>query len=99
MASVRRFQDLDSYKLAVELRRLVIRLTGREHVRRDFRFVDQIRDAARGAPRNIAEGFSRFNPGEILQFLSYAQASLDETKNHALDGQESGYFSDDEAEH
>ena len=37
-------------------------------------------------------------PTEILQFLSYAQASLDETKNHTLDAHESGYFSDEETE-
>jgi four helix bundle protein len=98
MASVRRFQDLESHKLAVLVRREVIRLTDREPVRRDFKFVDQIRDSARGGPRNIAEGFSRFNPTEILQFLSYAQASLDETKNHTMDAQETGYFSDDESE-
>jgi four helix bundle protein len=97
MASVRRFEDLESHKLAVLTRREVVRLTAREPVRRDFRFVAQIRDSARGAPRNIAEGFSRFNPTEILQFLSYAQASLDETKDHTIDGHESGYFSDDES--
>jgi four helix bundle protein len=98
VASVRRFQDLECHKLAVQLRREVIRLTAREPVRTDFKFVSQIRDSARGAPRNIAEGFSRFNPTEILQFLSYAQASLDETKNHTMDAQECGYFSDDETE-
>jgi hypothetical protein len=42
--------------------------------------------------------FSRFNPTEILQFLSYAQASLDETKNHAVDGHESDYFTAEECE-
>ena len=92
MASVTRYQDLDCYKLAVEIRSEVLRLTGREAVRRDFKFVSQIRDSARGGPRNISEGFSRFNPHEILQFLSYAKASIDETRNHMVDGQESGYF-------
>jgi four helix bundle protein len=67
-------------------------------VRQDSRFAAQIRDSVRGAPRNIAEGYSRFNPTEILPFLSYAQASLDETKNHMTDGQESGYFTADETQ-
>jgi four helix bundle protein len=98
MTSVKRFQDLECHKLAVQIRREVIRLTARDPVRTDFKFVGQIRDSARGGPRNIAEGFSRFNPTEILQFLSYAQASLDETKNHTMDAQESGYFSDDESD-
>lgn len=98
MASVRRFQDLECHKLAVQIWREVIRLTARAPVCTDFKFVSQIRDSARGAPRNIAEGYSRFNPTEILQFLSCAQASLDETKNHTMDAQESGYFPDDETE-
>ena len=96
MGAVHRFEDLECYKLAVTLRQLVVRLTAGGVVPRDFRFVEQIRDAARSPPRNIAEGFGRFNPTEILRFLSYAQASLDEVKNHAVDGCESGYFSDDD---
>jgi len=98
MSSVRRFEDLECHKLTVQLRELVMSLTGREVVRREFKFVDQMRDAARSPPRNIAEGFGRFNPTEILRFLSYAQGSLDEVKNHAVDGRESGYFSGDETE-
>ncbi len=98
MASVSRFQDLECHKLAVLMRREVVRLTRREAVRHDFKFVAQIRDSARGGPRNIAKGFSLFNPPEILQFLSYAQASLDETANHTIDGHESGYFGDDESD-
>lgn len=97
MPGVTRFKDLECHKLAVEIRREVLRLTTREVVRRDFRFLHQIRDSARGAPRNIAEGYSRFNPAEIVPFLTYAKASLDETKNHMADGQESGYFTENEA--
>lgn len=98
MAGVSRFTDLECHKLAVMLRREVVRLTAREPVRKDFRFVSQIRDAARGGPRNIAEGFSRFNPAEILQYISWAQASLDEVQDQVIDGKESGYFNSQETE-
>lgn len=98
MTGVTRFQDLDCHKLAVQIRREVLRLTRRDDVRRDFKFVSPIRGSARSAPRNIAEGYSRFNPTEILQFLSYAKASLDETRNHMTDGEESRYFSTPETE-
>ena len=97
MLGVKRLEDLDIYKLAVQLRREVFKLTKREAVKHDFKFVDQIRDSARGGPRNISEGFSRFNPTEFCQFLSYAKASLDETKNHLDDGHDSDYFSEDDA--
>ena len=97
MPGVRRFEDLDCHKLAVAVRREVLRLTRREAVRRDYKFSGQIRDSARSAPRNIAEGYSRFGPTEILPFLNYAKSSLDETLNHIVDGQEDGYFSEQEA--
>src|SRR5262245_29153936 len=93
MAGVKRFQDLDCWKLARMVRREIVRLTRREPVCREFKFVGQIRDAARGGTRNIAEGYSRFNPKEILYFLSVAKSSLDETADELLDGLESGYWS------
>jgi four helix bundle protein len=96
MAGVRRFQDLDCWKLARMVRREVVRLTRREPVCRDYKVVNQIRDAARGGTRNIAEGYSRFNPREIVYFLSVAKSSLDETEDEMLDGLESGYWSEGE---
>ena len=98
MASVKRYEDLECYKLAVEVRRNVLRLTRREPVRRDLRFCSQIRDSARGAPRNISEGYSLFNPAQIVRFLSYAKGSLNETKNHVVDGLESGHFTQEETD-
>ena len=94
--TIDRFEDLDTYKLAVELRREVFKLSSKGPVTRDYKFVTQIRDAARGGPRNISEGFSRFKPKEFVNFLSYAKASIDETKNHIQDGLECGYFTDEE---
>jgi four helix bundle protein len=96
MIGVKRFEDLDIYKLAVHLRRDVVKLTAQGNASHDYKFVSQIRDASRGGPRNIAEGFTRFAPTEFRQFLSYAKASLDETKCHVDDGHESEYFTDDD---
>src|SRR6476659_3260286 len=97
MASAKHYKELRCHQLAVEIRREVLKVTKKDVVQRDFKFVSQIRDAARGAPRNIAEGFSRFAPTAILPFVSYAKAT-DETANHVVDGLESGYFTDQEAE-
>ncbi len=46
----------------------------------------------RSPPRNIAEGFGRYNPAEFAQFLDVAIASLDELDNHLRDGVEAGNF-------
>jgi four helix bundle protein len=69
MFGVDRVEDLDIYKLAVELRREVIRLTSTGAVARDHKFVTQIRDSARGAARTMSEGFSRLAPLEFHKFL------------------------------
>jgi four helix bundle protein len=89
---VRDFEDLVCWRLSRELASEVFAETARGPASRDFRFRDQIRDAAAGAPRNIAEGFGRFSPGEFAMFLRYAVASLAETRNHLLDGEDRGYF-------
>jgi four helix bundle protein len=41
---------------------------------RDFKFCDQLLDAAASAPSNISEGFGRFNSKEFAYFLSVARA-------------------------
>jgi len=86
------FREMAAWQLAFELNTRVQRLLQAGPASKDFRFRDQLADSARSAPRNIAEGFGRFNPTEIAQFLDYARASLDETENHLRDGVASGYF-------
>jgi four helix bundle protein len=99
MAGVRRFEDLDAWQLSVELRDLVYRMTETGAVLADPRFRAQIRDAAAGPPRNISEGFGRFEPGEFANFTRFAKASLMETQNHLLHGKSVRYFSAGEVAH
>ena len=86
------FRELVSWQLAFELNERIEQLLRSGPASNDFKFRDQIADSARSAPRNIAEGFGRFNPTEAAQFVDYALASLDETENHLRDGVASGYF-------
>ena len=97
MSGARRVEDLEAYQLAVQLRRRILRLTKREPAASDFKFVGQIRDAARGGTRNISEGFSRFAPNEFRQYLNYAWSSLSEVKDELADAFDSEYVT--EAEH
>lgn len=92
MPGVRSFTDLDCWKLANELKLGVYALIKRDDAARDFEFRDQIRNAAASAPRNIAEGFGRYHPREISQYLRVANGSLMETANHLQDGVDRGYF-------
>jgi four helix bundle protein len=61
---------------------------------RDFKFRDNIRDAADSAERNFPEGFGKFAPGEFAHFLDHSRASLLEVKSELGVGRERGYFAE-----
>jgi four helix bundle protein len=88
----RNFRELVSWQLGFQISRDVQRLLRSGPASKDFKFRNQLADSARGIPRNVAEGFGRFNPTETTQFLDFAIASLDETENHLRDGVECRYF-------
>ena len=88
----RNFREMVVWQLAVELRDKVLAMLEAGPVTRDFKFRDQLADSVRSPARNIAEGYGRFRPKEIAQFIDYARASLDETETHLRDGVTSRYF-------
>jgi four helix bundle protein len=88
----RDFADLSAWQLAVELKKWVYLLVRRPAVARDRGLVDQIVDAARSGPRNVAEGFGRFQRKEFAHFLKIAIASEQEVRNHIQDAFDCGYI-------
>ena len=92
----RRYEDLVCWQLANELKRRVYAFTAKMPAAGDFKYCNQIRDSARGAPKTIAEGFGRFRPPEFGRFLEFARASLMETHNHLGDARDLNYLSEAE---
>lgn len=88
----RRYEELDCWQLANELKLGVYHLTESGSVTRDFDFRDDLRRAAASGPNNIAEGFGRYKPPQIRQFLDIAIASLIETSGHLRDGIDRKHF-------
>lgn len=86
------FKELIVWQLADQLRRNIIKMTSVAEVKKDFRFVSDIRGSSRSVASNIAEGHGRFNPGEFHRFMEFASGSLEETENHLQDGLNSSYF-------
>jgi four helix bundle protein len=64
----------------------------------DFKFRDNIRDAADSALRNFPEGFGRFAPWRLRTRLDHARASLLETKNELAVGVQRAYSDEDDFE-
>ena len=89
---VRDFRELVCWQLSYELKCEVLAFIENGPESKDFKYRDQIKDSASSAPRNIAEGFGRFRPGDFARFLEIARASLFETRNHLIDGRDRGYL-------
>jgi four helix bundle protein len=86
MAGFKTFQEIIAWQLSHELKIKVDAFIARPDFRRKFKFVDQLSDAVRSAPRNIAEGHMRgFKHKEFAQFLRVARGSLGEVLNHLID--------------
>ena len=96
MAGARHFRELHCWQLSNELKLGIYRVSDRTDVRQDFRFREQIRDAAASAPRNIAEGFGRRTHAEFARFLDVARGSLAESQNHPQDAVDRGYLDETE---
>jgi len=98
VAGVGRFEDLHVWRLSVEIRDAISRLTDSGKAARDFDSRDQIRGASSSAPRNIAEGFGRFRPKQFASFLRIARGSLHETRNLLHEARSKKYFGADEVD-
>jgi four helix bundle protein len=80
MATLERFEDLEVWKKARTLTKLVYEVTASGEFARDFGLRDQIRRAAVSVMSNIAEGFERDGNKEFIQFLSLAKGSCGEVR-------------------
>ncbi|MDB5281266.1 MAG: four helix bundle protein [Bacteroidota bacterium] len=81
MATIKRFEDLESWKRARELAREIWKATQMGTFMRDYKLKDQINSASGSTMDNIAEGFGRGGRSEFVNFLSIAKGSNDETKS------------------
>ncbi len=89
------FEDLAVWQLANRLRIEVLAFCARSPARSDFKYCNQMRDAARSACRNIAEGFGRFRPAEFAHFLEIASGSLQELKDGLREGVDRHFIDED----
>ena len=76
MARIEKFEDIESWKLAREVTKLIYEISSNG----DFALVNQIRRASISILSNIAEGFERGGNKEFLQFLAIAKGSCGEVR-------------------
>ena len=80
MAKIERFEDIDAWKKARELTKIIYEVTSQGKLAIDFSLRDQLRRAAVSIMANIAEGFEREGNKEFRQFLATAKGSAGEVK-------------------
>ena len=93
MASFKRFEDIEAWKLGRELNRLIYAATPDGAFGRDFGLRDQIRRASISMTSNIAEGFARRSPADFARFLTIARASSAEVCSQLYLALDLGYLS------
>lgn len=96
MAGFKDFREIIAWQLAHQLKIRVDLFLGSPDFRRHYKFCDQLSDAARSAPRNIAEGHGRFKHKEFAQFVRVAKGSEAEVLNHLIDAHDQRLITTDE---
>ena len=102
MAGWKHFREIAAWQQARALKLKTDEFLRQPQFRREYKFCDQLSDAARSGPRNIAEGFGRFGNKEFARFVRIAKASEAEVLNHFIDAHDQRLITDQElrdAEH
>jgi len=76
-----RFEDLEIWKLAIEIADKLFDIADRLEKEKLFRFTEQLRGAAMSVSNNIAEGSGSDSDKDFAHFLNIARRSIFENVN------------------
>jgi four helix bundle protein len=97
--TIRRFEDLECWKLTREFVKYVYKLTAKPEFSKDFRLVGQITRAAVSIMNNIAEGWASQSNAEFIKFLTYSRRSCAESQNCLYVALDQNYIDQKEFQH
>ena len=81
MATIERFEDIESWKIARLLCKKINDLIYVGRFQRDYSLINQVRASSGSIMDNIAEGFERGTKAEFIMFLGYAKGSCGELRS------------------
>ncbi len=94
MSQIRRFEDLEVWKLAIDCAERIYEATSGGRFGQDFALRNQIRSSAISIFSNIAEGFERDGNREFANFLSIAKGSCGEARAQLIFANRVSHISD-----
>lgn len=80
MATFEKFEELEVWKLSMELCTNIYELTNKDLFSKDFGLKDQIRRSSVSIPSNISEGFERDSKNQFVYFLTISKGSCGELR-------------------
>ncbi len=96
MATIKRFEELESWKIAKALCEKTGEYIDKDRFRKNFRLIDQMEGSSGSIMDNIAEGFERGSKGEFIQFLGYAKGSSGEFRSQLYRALNRNYLNQEE---
>jgi four helix bundle protein len=81
MATIRKFEELEIWKLAKELYEIISPLSNNLKKNKDFRFAEQIKSSSGSIMDNIGEGFERSSRLEFINSLGISKGEAGELKS------------------
>lgn len=96
MAGWKHFREIAAWQHARTLKIKADAFLRQPQFKREYKFCDQLKDAARSGPRNIAEGFGRFSNRQFAHFVTIAKGSEAEVLNHFIDAHDQGLITEKE---
>lgn len=88
--TIESYRDLEAWKHAIRLTRLVYRVSNGFPADERFGLTSQVRRAAVSIPSNIAEGWGRGTTTDYARFLRMAHGSLYEVETQCILAHELG---------
>lgn len=96
MATINKYEDLEVWKMSMDLCLEVYNATNQEKFSKDFGLKDQIRRCSVSIPSNIAEGFERDSTNQFLYFLTIAKGSAGELRTQLIIARRLNYIESDQ---
>ena len=96
MATIKKFEDLEVWRIARDLTQNIYQLTNMGPFKRDFGLRDQIRRASVSVMSNIAEGFESQTQALFITYLARAKASSGEVRSQLYLAFDLGYVNQEE---